>query len=164
MTLTSYGDDYIEIGLSNPSTTITGDITLSGTIKPNRADKKILFQASKYKIYDEFLTELFGHDGTNNYMNHNLDMKGKSISLASQLSAINYVYTPTVRATNTEYWDVATTGDTDLKIKSGATNFMFFNTSNCINVYDPIIMNSNALSGITNITASGDITGNKGLI
>ena len=39
---------------------------------------------------------------------------------------------------------------------------MSFNTTNGIDVYKPIIMNSNALSGITSITATGDITGNKG--
>ena len=97
-------------------------------------------------------------------MNQNLDMKGKSISVANQLSALTYVYTPTIRATNIEFWDVATTGDTDFKIKSGATNVMSFNTSNGINVYNPIIMNSNSLSGIIGITASGDITGNKGSV
>ena len=95
-------------------------------------------------------------------MNHNLDMKGKSISNATQLSALTYVYTPTIRATNIEFWDVGTSGDTDLKIKSGATDFMSLNTTNGINVYNPIIMKSNSLSGITSITASGDITGNKG--
>ena len=59
---------------------------------------------------------MFGHDGILNYMNQNLDMKGKSISLASQLSALTYVYTPTLRATNIEFWDVSNSGATDLKI------------------------------------------------
>ena len=80
-------------------------------------------------------------------MNHHLDMKGKSISLASQLSALTYVYTPTLRATKIEFWDVANTGATDLIIKSGLTNFIAFTTINGINVYKPIIMNSNSLSG-----------------
>ena len=95
-------------------------------------------------------------------MNRNLDMKGKSISTAIQLSALSFVYTPTLRTTNVEFWDVATTGYTDLTIKSGLTDFMTFNITNDINVYKPIIMNCNSLSGITSITASGDITGNKG--
>ena len=94
-------------------------------------------------------------------MNQNLDMKGKSISLASQLSALTYVYTPTLRATNIEFWDVSNTGATDLIIKSGKTNFVAFRTINGINIYKPIIMNSKSLSGITSIAASGDITGNK---
>ena len=50
-------------------------------------------------------------------MNQNLDMKGNSISLASQLSAVPYVYTPELRATTVEFWDVANTGATDLIIK-----------------------------------------------
>ena len=95
-------------------------------------------------------------------MHQNVDMKGKYISLASQLSTLTYVYTPTIRATNIEFWDVANTGATDLIIKSGFTNFMSFHTINGINIYKPIIMNSNSLSGITSINASGDITGNKG--
>ena len=49
-------------------------------------------------MYDKFFNDIFGHDGTKNYMNQNLGMKGKSISNASQLSAITYVYTPTLRA------------------------------------------------------------------
>ena len=67
-------------------------------------------------------------------MNQNLVMKGKSISLASQLSALTYVYTPTLRATNIEFWDVANTGATDLKTKSGFANFMSCNTINGINI------------------------------
>ena len=39
---------------------------------------------------------------------------------------------------------------------------MVFNTINGINIYKPIKMNSHPLSGITSITASGDITGDKG--
>ena len=62
------------------------------------------FLAGKYKFYDKYLTETFGHDGTNNYMRHHLDMKGKSISNATQLSALTYVYTPTIWATNIEFW------------------------------------------------------------
>ena len=76
-------------------------------------------------------------------MNHHLDMKGKSISLASHLSALTYVYTPTLRATNIEFWDVANTGATDLIIKSGFTNFIGFNTINGINVYKPLLINTN---------------------
>ena len=49
--------------------TASGDIQLGGTIKTNRVDETLLFQATKYKFYDKYLTETFGHDGTNNYMN-----------------------------------------------------------------------------------------------
>ena len=90
-------------------------------------------------------------------MNHNLDMKGKSISLASQLSSLTYVYTPTIRATNIEFWDVANIGATDLKIKSGITNSIGSHTFNVINVYKLLLMSNNSLSGIISITASGDI-------
>ena len=45
---------------------VPGDIKLNGNIKTNRVDETLLFQATKYKIYVKFLTELFGHDGTNN--------------------------------------------------------------------------------------------------
>ena len=65
------------------------------------------YYAKQIKIKQKLFTEIFGHDGTNNYMNQNLDMKGKSISLASQLSSLTYVYTPTLRATNIEFWGVA---------------------------------------------------------
>ena len=74
------------------------------------------------------LTETFGHDGTNNYMHHNLVMKGMSISEATSLSALSYVYTPTVRTRNIEFWDVDTSGGTDLNIISGANTFMAFST------------------------------------
>ena len=84
-------------------------------------------------------TEIFGHDGTNNYINHNLDIRGKSKSLASQLSSLTYVYTPTNMATNIEFWDVANIGATELIIKSGFTNFKAFNTINGINVYKPLL-------------------------
>ena len=104
-----------------------------------------------------FFNEIFGHDGTNNYMNQNLDMKGKSISFATQLSALTHVYTPTIRATNIEFWDVANTGATYLIIKSGLTNFIAFNTINGINVYKPVLMNNIFLSGLSSITATGDI-------
>ena len=77
-------------------------------------------------FYDKILIETFGHDGTNNYMNHNLDMKGKSLTTATQLSALTYVDTPTIRTTNIEFWDVATTGDTDLIIKNRFNQFHEF--------------------------------------
>ena len=73
------------------------------------------------------------------------------------MSALTYVYTPTLRAPNIEFWDVANTGATDLIIKSGLTNFMAFETINGINMYKPLLMNNNSLSGITTITASSDI-------
>ena len=69
----------------------------NNTIKTNRADETLIFLAGKYKLYDKFLTETFGHDGENNYMRHQLDMRGNSIFGASSLSALSYVYTPTVR-------------------------------------------------------------------
>ena len=102
-------------------------------------------------------TEIFRHDGTNNYINHNLDIRGKSKSPASQLSALTYVYTSTIRATNIEFWDVANIGATELIIKSGFTNFKAFNTINGTNVYKPLLINNNSFSGIMSITASSDI-------
>ena len=106
---------------------------------------------------DKFSTEIFGHNGVDKYMNHNLDMKGKFISLASQLPSLTYVYTPTIRATNIEFWDVANIGATDLIIQSGITNFIASHTFNVINVYKLLLMSNNSLSGIISITASGDI-------
>ena len=94
-------------------------------------------------------------------MNHNLDMKGKYISNASHLSTLTSVYTPTLRATNIEFSNVANTGATDLIMKSGFTNFMPLNAVNGINVYNLILMHNNSLSGITSITASGELTGKK---
>ena len=32
-------------------------------------DKTLLFQPTKYLCYDKFFDDIFGHDGTNNYMN-----------------------------------------------------------------------------------------------
>ena len=64
-------------------------------------------------IYDRFFIEIFRHDGINNCMSQNLGMKAKSISNASQLSAITNAYAPTLRATNIEFTDVANTGATD---------------------------------------------------
>ena len=73
-------------------------------IQTNRTDTTLFSKTSQYMLYiyiyyDKFFTEILSHDGTNNYMNNNLDMKGQSISNTSQLSAITYVYTPTLRAT-----------------------------------------------------------------
>ena len=93
----------------------------------------------KFKFfYDKFFIEIFGHDGIKNFMHHNLDMKGKPKSLASHLSTLTYVYTPTIRATNIEFWDVANIGATDLIIKSAFTNFIAFNTINGMSVYKPL--------------------------
>ena len=44
-------------------------------------------------------------------------------------------------------------------ILSGFTNFIVFNTTNGINVYNALLINCNLLSGITSITASGDRAG-----
>ena len=65
-------------------------------------------------------------------------MNGKLISLASQLSTLTYVYTPTLRATNIEFSDVANTGATNLIFKSGLTNFMDCNVNDGINIYKPL--------------------------
>ena len=148
LTLARNAHNYLTIGVSTsifdqPTLSVTtltasGDIQLGGTLKTNRTDETLLFKATKYSIYDKFFTEIFGHGGITNYMNQNLDMKGKSISLASQLSALTYVYTPTIRAANIEFWDVSNTGATDLIIKSGFTNFIDLNTVNGFNVYKPL--------------------------
>ena len=63
-----------------------------------------MLTATKLTFYDTFFTEIFGHDGTNNYMKHNLDIIGKSIYNASQLSALTFAITPTVRATNIDFF------------------------------------------------------------
>ena len=88
-------------------------------IQTNRTDTTLFFKTTQYMIYiyyDKFCTEILSHDGTINYMNNNLDMKGQSISNTSQLSAITYVYTPTLRATNIDLSDVSSSGATDLTI------------------------------------------------
>ena len=91
-----------------------------------------------------FFIEIFGHDGTITYMNHNLDLKGQTIANANQLSAITCVYTPTWGALNIEFSDVGNSGATDLKTKSGSTNFMTFNVSNGINFCKPLSMNNSS--------------------
>ena len=96
--------------------TASGAMGNGGSIKTKRTDETLFSKQLNILFYDKLFTELFGHDGTNNYMNHHLDMQGKPISLASQLSALTYVYTPTLRATNIEFWDVSNTGATDLII------------------------------------------------
>ena len=138
----------------------------NNTIKTNRADETLLFLATKYKIYDKFLTETFGHDGTNNYMRHNLVMKGMSISEATNLSALSYVYTPTVRTRNIEFWDVDTSGSTNLNIISGVNTFMSFSTisSNVkINVFKPILSVEDIQAGSLT-TISGNISSTAGNI
>ena len=92
-----------------------------------------------HKDFMTFFTEICGHDGTNNYMNHNLDMKGKSVFNANPLLSLTYVYTPTLRATNIELSDVSTSGAIDLIMKSGSTNFMAFSVTNGINIYRPLL-------------------------
>ena len=52
-------------------------------------------------------------------MNQNLDTKGNSISNASQVSSIAFVYTLILRATDIEFSDVAKSGASDLITKSG---------------------------------------------
>ena len=46
-------------------------------------------------------------------MHQSLDMNSNSIIYASQLTALSYVQTPTLRATLIEFYDVATSGATD---------------------------------------------------
>ena len=145
------------------SLTDTGSF-FNNTIKTNRADETLLFLATKYKFYDKFLTETFGHDGTNNYMLHHLDMRGKSIHNATNLSALSYVYTPTVRTRNIEFWDVDTSGGTDLKIISGANTFMAFSTISTnvkINVFKPILSVEDIQAGSLT-TISGNISSTTG--
>ena len=67
-------------------------------------------------------------------MNHALDMKGKSIYNAYELSALTYAYTPTVGSTYINLSDASTSGATDLIIISGLNNFMAFNVANGINI------------------------------
>ena len=76
---------------------------------------------------------------------------------ANELSSTSYIYTPTVRTRNTEFWDVGTSGVTDLKIKSGATTFMTFNITNGIDINKPIIMNNNSITGMSNIYTKQEI-------
>ena len=99
-------------------------------------------------------------------MRHNLVMKGMSISEATNLSALSYVYTPTVRTRNIEFWDVDTSGNTNLNIKSGADTFMSFSTisSNVkINVFKPILSVEDIQSGSLT-TLSGNISSSTGNI
>ena len=106
-----------------------------------------------------FFMEIFGLGENNNYMILHIDMQGQSISNASQLSAITYVYTLSLRPTHIEFLDVAYSGATDLINESGLINFMAFNVSSGFNIYNPLVMNKNALSGISSMSGSGDIAG-----
>ena len=138
----------------------------NNTIKTNRPDETLLFLAGKYKFYDKYSTETFGHDGTNNYMLHHLDMRGKSIHAATNLSALSYVYTPTVRTRNIEFWDVDTSGSTNLNIISGADTFMSFSTISTnvkINVFKPILSVEDIQAGSLT-TISGNISSTAGNI
>ena len=74
-------------------------------------------------------------------MNHALDMKGKSIYNANQLSALTSVNTPTLRATTVEFSDGSASGATDLIIKSGSTNFMAFNVNYGIDICKTLLLN-----------------------
>ena len=103
-------------------------------LQTNRTDETLLVKAIKYVVYANNCSEIFGHDGTNNYMNHALDMKGKSMSNANQLSALTFVNTPTLRAPKMEFSDVSASGATDLIIKSGSNHFIAFTVSNGINI------------------------------
>ena len=138
----------------------------NNTIKTNRSDETLLFLAGKYKFYDKYSTEIFGHDSTNNYMLHHLDMRGKSIHNATNLSALTHVYTPTVRTRNIEFWDVDTSGSTNLNIISGADTFMSFSTISTnvkINVFKPILSVEDIQAGSIT-TISGNISSTAGNI
>ena len=52
--------------------------------------------------------EVFGHDGMRNYITMYLELKGLTVSMASQLSALTFVNTLALRSTNAEVPDVAT--------------------------------------------------------
>ena len=52
---------------------------------------------------------------------------------------------PALRTTHIEFSDVASSGATELIIKS-SFNFMVFNFINGINMYKPLVMNNSALS------------------
>ena len=107
-----------------------GGSYFNNTIPTNRVYETLLFLASKYKFDDKYFTETFGHDGTNNYMRHHLDMNGKSIFDATQLTAITYVYSPTIRTTTIEFWNNDINNAIDyLRIISGAHTFMNFSTA-----------------------------------
>ena len=58
--------------------------------------------------------------------------------MLSQSSALSYVQTPRLRATLIEFYDVATSGATDLTIKSVPKQFMSFNDMNGNSIYQPI--------------------------
>ena len=65
---------------------------------------------------------------------------------------------PTVGATHLEFSDVASSGATNLTIKSGSSVFMALNVCNGIKIYKPILLNRNAFKQITaTISASTDI-------
>ena len=49
-------------------------IQIGGMLQTNRTDETLLLKATKYIFNDKLFIEIFGHDGTNNYMNHALDM------------------------------------------------------------------------------------------
>ena len=86
-------------------------------------------------MLEKFFTELFGHDGSNNYVNHAVDLKGKSIYNSNQLSSLTSVNTPTLRAAIIEFSDASTSGATDLISKSCSTNVMPFNATYGIDIY-----------------------------
>ena len=99
-------------------------------------------------------------------MHHHLDMKGKSIHDATNLSALSYVYTPTVRTRNIEFWDVGTSGSTNLNIISGADTFMSFSTISTnvkINVFKPILSVED-IQARSLTTISGNISSTAGNI
>ena len=79
---------------------------------------------TNYTFNDNLYTEIFGYDGTTYYMNQSLDMKGKTISNAIQLSALLYVYALTLSATNIEFSDVATSGATAFIINASSNSVM----------------------------------------
>ena len=73
------------------------DKRFSGIINTNRTDVTLLCKATANKFYDNAYTDICEYDGTRMALNQHAVMNGQSISNATQLSALSYVHTPTVR-------------------------------------------------------------------
>ena len=85
-------------------------------------------------LYDPLNTEICRYDGTHYCMNQPVVLNGKSISMATELSALTNVIKTTLKTTHIEFSDVGTSGATDLIITSSPTNFMSLNDGNCLNI------------------------------
>ena len=73
-------------------------------------------------LYKTLLTQIVRVGGTTNYMNAHLLMNGKSICLATELSALTHVNTQIVHASRIQFSDVAFNGATSLDIISDTFN------------------------------------------